>query len=108
MTSVTETCPACWMDPTDHKYEDCPEWAGQTVKFADLEWNGTPLACLSDADWEEQDREAAARAFVNHAADIALRQSLGALCKSCVCGVCGITFLSASDKDDRCHVDVSR
>lgn len=61
----------------------------------------------SEAEWsEERDRELAARAFVNHAADIALHQSLGALCKSCVCGACGITFLSASALDDRCHVCV--
>lgn len=60
-------------------------------------------------EWtEEQDREAAARYFVNKAADIALRQSIGSLCKPKLCTVCGITFLAMSDRDDVCHVDVGR
>ena len=70
--------------------------------------SGSSAAPTSSPDWtEEQDRERGARAFVNRAADIALRGSLGALSKSCVCGACGIAFLSASALDDRCHVCVS-
>lgn len=65
-------------------------------------------AAPTSPEWsEELDRERGARVFVNRAADIALRGSLGALCKSCVCGACGITFLSASALDDRCHVCIS-
>lgn len=58
-------------------------------------------------DFEEQDRIRAARAFVNHAADIALRQSLGDLCVKAVCGKCGIGFLAMTKRDDRCHVCVN-
>ena len=78
--------------------------AGESVPPSDA---GSSAAPTSSPDWsEEQDRERGARAFVNRAADIALHGSLGNLCKSCVCGACGITFLSASAADDRCHVCV--
>ena len=59
-------------------------------------------------DYEEADRELAARAFVNGAADYLLRKTLGRLCKPRVCTACGITFLGFSDRDVLCHVDVGR
>lgn len=66
------------------------------------------VAGPSEADWsEEGDRELAARYFVNAAADIALRQSLGDLCVKAVCGKCGIAFLAMTKRDDRCHVCIS-
>jgi len=58
--------------------------------------------------YEEADRELAARAFVNGAADYLLRKTLGRLCKPRVCVACGITFLGFSDRDVLCHVDVGR
>ena len=24
-------CPACWMDPTNHRYEDCPEYTPDSL-----------------------------------------------------------------------------
>ena len=70
--------------------------------------SGSSAAPTCVREWsEERDRELGARAFVNRAADIALAGSLGALCKPCVCGACGIAFLSASAADDRCHVCIS-
>ncbi len=58
--------------------------------------------------YEEADRELAARAFVNAAADSAIRVAFGFLCKPKVCVACGITFLGFSDRDVLCHVDVGR
>jgi len=58
--------------------------------------------------YEEADRELAARAFVNAAADSAIRVALGTLAKKRECAACGITFVGFSDLDVLCHVDVGR
>ena len=57
--------------------------------------------------YEEADRELAARAFVNAAADSLVRVALRNA-KPKVCTACGITFLGFSDRDVLCHVDVGR
>lgn len=61
-----------------------------------------------EAEWsEEQDRELAARHFVNAAADSLIRMSLGALCVRATCSACGISFLAMTRRDSLCHVCVS-
>jgi hypothetical protein len=49
----SSACPACWMDPTDHAYEACPEYVTPSTvipKMDDPSTDARAIAPQSDAD----------------------------------------------------------
>lgn len=77
-----------------------PSGSGVGSKHQELR-SPTPAAEWSP-DYEEQDRIAAGRYFINAASDSALRMAFGQMCVPTVCWDCDSTFLSIGA--DRCHV----